>query len=255
MTMNIDWQGKMRPVIAEDTCADGTKKFLVQLDYGLKAWVPERFVNTPLYERNAARQSIIVCDDFYKDPHAVREFALEQNYHADLKYFKGRRSDDRYLWPFLKEEFESLLKVEITDWLTQSANGVFQQTESTDPIVWHSDHQDYAAAIYLTPDASPNTGTSFWRDKNFKCRRPPTHASESSRFPEGTARDVMQTVFTNTSVVNPDAWELVDSVGAIFNRLVIWDAQMIHSATSYADFTNNKARLVQLFFFNVKRDK
>ena len=51
-----------------------------------------------------------------------------------------------------------------------------------------------------------------------------------------------------------DNWGLVESVAGLFNRLVIWDAKLIHSATSYEDFTENSGvstRLVQLFFFDV----
>ena len=250
--MKIFWQGKERNVLEQSVCDDGTAKYLAELDYGLRAWVPERFMKSEPFQRNTLRPSIVVCDNFYADPHAVRDFALAQEFQSDLRYFKGSRSSNRYLWPFLKEELETLLRLEITDWLDQSANGVFQVTDSSDPIVWHADHQDYAAAVYLTPDAPPSAGTSFWRDKNYKCRRPPTHPLESDKFSDGRASSVMNEMFSSDNVISPNSWELVDSVGSVFNRLVVWDAQMIHSATSYADFDDVNRRLVQLFFFNVR---
>ena len=40
-----------------------------------------------------------------------------------------------------------------------------------------------------------------------------------------------------------------DKIGSVYNRLVIWDGKMIHSATMYGEFP----RLVHLFFFNVKK--
>ncbi len=252
--MKIFWQGRERSVLDKGLCADGTAKYLTELDYGLQAWVPEKFINSEPFRRNTSRPSIIVCDNFYEDPYAVRDFALNQEYHSDLRYFKGSRSVNRHLWPFLKEELESLLGLKITDWLDQTANGVFQVTDSSDPIVWHSDYQDFAAAVYLTPDAPPSAGTSFWRDKNYECRRPPTHHTELGKFINEDPRRAADEIFSSHNIVSPESWELVDSVGSVFNRLVVWDAQMIHSATSYADFDSKNRRLVQLFFFNVRKD-
>ena len=40
------------------------------------------------------------------------------------------------------------------------------------------DIQSYAAAVYLTPDAPPQSGTSFWRDRVHGCRRRPDHPLE-----------------------------------------------------------------------------
>lgn len=250
--LRVPWQGKMRNVLDESLTSDGDKKFLVELDFGLRAWLPQSLVGKDFFSRRASSSSILVRENFYSDPEAVRQFALEQSYEDDLRYFKGLRSTNRYLWPHLREEFEDMLRANITDWLDQPANGVFQKTCSSDPIVWHADHQNYAAAIYLTPGAPPSAGTSFWRDRQNKCRRPPEHELEAERFDAGSA-PASSEIFAREKILSPDFWELVDSVGSIFNRLVIWDAQMIHSATSYADFDGVNPRLVQLFFFNVKK--
>ena len=43
-------------------------------------------------------------------------------------------------------------------------------------------------------------------------------------------------------------------MGSVYNRLVLWDAQLIHSATSYEGFTPAQPRLVQLYFFNVRKN-
>jgi hypothetical protein len=85
-------------------------------------------------------------------------------------------------------------------------------------------------------------GTSFWKNKKTGCRRPPNHPLENKNIP---ASDV----YNDNTILNADAWELVDRVGSVYNRLVIWDAKMIHSASQYGAME----RLVQLFFFNVKK--
>ena len=203
--------------------------------------------------------SLLVSDDFYSDPLTIRKIALEQSYTANIKSYKGKRSECRFLLPGLKEEFERLLGVKITGWTTYLANGVFQITKYTDPLVWHADLQSYAAAIYLTPDAPVTAGTSFWRDTKYKCRRTPGHQRERNRFPTDEDRKIANdTIHSDYNLVHPDNWELVDRVGSIFNRLVIWDAKLIHSASSYEAFPGTEgqeaenSRLVQLFFFDIE---
>jgi len=192
--------------------------------------------------------ALLVVDDFFSDPDAIREIALNCEYEADLRYFKGVRSKEKFLFPWVKEEFERLLRVSITDWTDQPANGSFQKTTERDSLVWHSDTQSYAAAIYLTPidrrsmlDDRVDAGTSFWRHALNGHRRPPTD-------PVAYAD-----TYSEYNLTHPDAWELVDRVGSVYNRLVLWDAQLIHSASSYEGFTSESPRLVQLFFFNVAR--
>lgn len=192
---------------------------------------------------NRRSPHLLVIDEFYKDPDKVRNHALRLQYGENLKFYKGLRSNSRFLLPYVKEEFQRLLHVEISDWLNQNANGVFQKTLKKDPLVFHSDGQDYAAAIYLTPNLPVSMGTSFWMSRQTGCRRPPNHPLENKSVN-------VNDVYNEHSILNRDAWELVDKVGAVYNRLVIWDAKMIHSASEYSEETE---RLVQLFFFNIKK--
>ena len=185
---------------------------------------------------------ILVVDDFYSDPHAVRVLALDQEYEPDDRYFKGKRSK-KMLFPYVKEEFERLLGVKITDWTTQPANGCFQKTTSEDPLVWHSDTQSYAGAIYLNAaheyrDEEAH-GTSFWKGNEYDIRRPSGNAH------------INDETYSEFNLTHSDNWTLVDRVGSVFNRLVLWDGQLIHSATSYEGFTEEDPRLVHLFFFSV----
>lgn len=175
--------------------------------------------------------SLIVVDDFYEDPDQVREIALAQTYVRDLRYFKGERSTERFLWPYLREHFARLLGKPVTAWLEHEANGVFQKTTDADPLVYHHDTQAYAGAVYLTPPVTQ--GTSFWR-----------HACGVRKAPvDPVAASI---VYSDKELVNGENWYLVDQIDGIYNRLVIWDAQLIHSASAYGP----TPRLVQLFFFD-----
>ncbi|MHB1598732.1 MAG: DUF6445 family protein [Acidimicrobiales bacterium] len=194
---------------------------------------------------------LLAIDDFFDDPDEVRTIALAADYGADLRYFKGVRSTQRFLWPNLREELSRLLGTEVVEWLGLGANGVFQQTSHDDPLVWHHDTQSYAAAVYLTPDPPPGSGTSFWRDRVHGCRRSPGHPLERIRLGSDEAvRAAEAAVYDTFNIEHPDNWELVESVAGLYNRLVVWDARLIHSATSYEAFGEGGTRLVQLFFFD-----
>lgn len=192
---------------------------------------------------NRRTPHILVVDNFYKDPDAIRRLALSAEYNADNRFYKGKRTKRNYLFPYLREEFCKLLQADVVDWTSQPMNGVFQVTSSNDPLVYHSDSQDYAGAVYLTPNAPFTMGTSFWASKIGDCRRPPEHPLEDKQLIDTRA------VYNDYSILNEDAWRLVDRVGSVYNRLVLWDAQLIHSASEYSDIE----RLVHLFFFSVKR--
>lgn len=226
----------------------------------LPLWIPEDVLDVhqapglPAAQFNQRAPAVIVVDDFFGNPDEVRAIALAQEYGADLRFYKGLRTHERFLWPHLREEFGRLLGKPVTEWLGHPANGIFQQTNHTDPLVWHHDSQQYAGAVYLSADAPPGTGTSFWRDKTYGCRRSPSHPLESQRLGNADAvRLAEAVVYDPRNIEHPDNWELVDSVAGLYNRLVIWDARLIHSATSYAQFPDDSSastRLVQLFFFD-----
>jgi hypothetical protein len=211
---------------------------------------PQRFAS----EFDQRTPDVIVVDEFFRDPDEVRAIALAQEFVPDPQYYKGVRTRERFLWPHLREEFGRLLGKPVTEWLGYPANGVFQQTSHDDALVWHHDRQQYAAAIYLTPNGSTGTGTSFWRDRTFGCRRNPMHPLESRRLGSiGAVQAARAVVYDEDTVVSGDYWELVESVAGLYNRLVIWEADLFHSATSYSDFGQDgvaPSRLVQLFFFD-----
>ena len=47
-------------------------------------------------------------------------------------------------------------------------------------------------------------------------------------------------IYSEYNLLHPDNWELIDRVGAIYKRLVVWDGKLIHSASSYSDFIINE---------------
>jgi hypothetical protein len=250
-------------VIVEAGQRNGESGYLVQSgDARLPMWLPATVLadhqrggsgSTDLFAR--AVPHILAVDNFFDDPDQIRAIALAQEYGEDLRFYKGFRSTQRFLWPHLREELGRLLGTPVTNWLGHPANGVFQQTSHLDPLVWHHDTQSYAAAVYLTPDAPPSSGTSFWRDCVYGCRRRPDHQLERKRLGGDQAVSAASSVvYDEYNVEHGDNWELIESIAGLYNRLVIWDAALFHSATTYDHFSAGgtaPTRLVQLFFFDI----
>jgi len=195
------------------------------------------------------RPNVIVIDNFYKNVDEIREYALSQTYqspenHGAVGY---RCESGKKIMDGTKEMFEKLMGGTIPngsqhgEW-GYSTNGCFQWGNARVPIVYHCDSQKYAGIIYLTPNAPPNCGTSFFRHKNYKIRN-------SSIFSKS---DWYKSDLNHKEPhLDKTQWEIVDSVGNVYNRLVIFDAQYIHAVTEYFGEDINNSRLFQLFFFNI----
>lgn len=196
----------------------------------------------------AKRPNIIVCDDFYENPDHIRELALCQEFHEDLRYHKGERTKNKFLFPYVKERLEEIIGAKINGWTTQGYNGVFQFCKADTPIVYHSDVQSYAAVVYLTPNAPPEAGTSFYASKAVKGRRKPPKADENMSQDE--AKLINQLMYDG-KLLDKTAWELIDVVGNVYNRLAIWDSQLVHAASCYFGDKLNNCRLFHMYFFDV----
>ena len=203
-----------------------------------------------MYSLNAqTAPKILVVDDFYKEPDAVRSFALQQQFQYNEQYHKGRRTNQQFLFPGIKDRFESLLKKRITVWEKHPHNGVFQICKAGDQLVYHSDLQSYAAVVFLTPNAPLQAGLRTVRSKLTKLRRPPTEQDAKNANVDITT--LLGLTYGN-KLLDGTAWDTVDLIGNVYNRLVLWDAQLIHAAADYFGHDDTSARLFQIFFFDVE---
>jgi len=196
------------------------------------------------------RRTVVVVDNFLEDPDAFRKFALQQEFQEDKRYFRGQRSLTRHLWPGLKETIERLLGLRIPAWDSQPTNGVFQFCVGGDQLVYHSDHNSHAAVLYLTPDAPPSAGTTIYRSKANKARSVNEAAERNGgKVTEHEKNLITQTMY-NGKLLDRTAWEEIDVIGNVYNRLVIWDARMVHAASDYFGTCKEDGRLFQMFFFD-----
>jgi hypothetical protein len=107
----------------------------------------------------------------------------------------------------------------------------------------HTDRRDlcrYAAVIYLTPQAPASAGTSFYRLRypngalGGNCCPPPHHnlveALKVHKLP-------------------PQAWVEERRIDNVFNRMLLYKASLVHSASGYFGRTPGDKRLTTAFFW------
>jgi hypothetical protein len=182
---------------------------------------------------------IIVIDDFLEDPDAIRNLALRQTFVK--MHCAGLRTEEQFLRvaPY-REEFERLLGRRLTNWDDNLANGRFQCCFATDAIPYHSDSQSSAGILFLKPNAPIDAGLSLFRGRLSGLR--------------GRSRDprLMELTFGGGAEFDRSRWEEVDRIGNIYNRLVLFDAQLAHGASAYFGTNIADGRLFQNFFFNLE---
>jgi hypothetical protein len=183
---------------------------------------------------------IIVIDNFYENPMEVRNFALKQEFKEE-SYYPGKRTKS-YACEEHKERFQKILEPvvgKINHFPFDTDNGKFQYSTSNDHSWIHCDNVDmnYAGIIYLTPDAPVESGTAFYQ------------------YIDGTM-NAHEAKLMNSDYVkyNKDMtkWKLVDKVGNIFNRLILFDSSRYHTAVDYFGTNLYNGRLYQVFFFSTE---
>lgn len=186
---------------------------------------------------------VYIIDNFYENPDAVRKLALESQKNADIRYWKGRRS-----YPLPKEQiahlkpfFENILHEKIDNFRSH-----FHVCNVEDALVYHSDSQRWAGAVFLTPDAPPECGTSLWRSKKSGLRTSPTVEEATRR--NMTLKELVDLTYKN-ALLDETKWENIDKIGNVYNRCAIWRGNLNHSASKYFGHNDETARLFQLFFF------
>jgi len=192
---------------------------------------------------NKPNPRVWIEDNFYEDPLKVREYALSQNFWDEGHGGVGWRTRKQYVFDGVKEKIEKIMSMKISNWTeTYEICGVFQagfgNLKGIPPQVYHTDQQQWAAMVFLTPGAPFETGTKIVANKKSKVFHPSQSNDLSEYFPS-------QKTFCDSTL-----YEDVDIMGNVFNRIVIFDGQCIHSSCGYFGDSFQNGRLWQMFFFD-----
>jgi hypothetical protein len=159
----------------------------------------------------------IIVDNFLDNPDLVRKSVLELPFNATGPY-PGLRSDraDAEYEEYIKNKLEKILNFKIKEFVQDSFR--FQLCIE-DVETWvHKDETDWAAVLYLTPNAPYSAGTGIYINEE-------------------------------------DNYDLVTAIGNVYNRLAIYRGTLFHRSMQ-AGFGKDKetGRLTQVFFFNVEQN-
>lgn len=180
---------------------------------------------------------VVVVDDFTTNPQATREYVLTLPFTVRGNY-PGRRtmSFADVAWvPFLEKYLPAGERITWFDTHPFSYNGAFQMCVAEDGASWiHRDGTDWAAVLFLAPDAPARAGLSLYRHV-------PTGAGAVTD-PWGDEAE------RRTPAL--DEWDVDCELGNRFNRLVMFRGSRFHKASAYFGDGPSTARLFQVFFFN-----
>jgi predicted Zn-dependent protease with MMP-like domain len=184
---------------------------------------------------NIVRTNVIVTDDFYSNPDAVREFALSQPFDVTGNY-PGRRTKS-FLTEDTKQAIQSIIYQaagNVTDWMDKDGlTGSFQIAFASDRTWIHADYYNsWAAVCYLTPNAPLSGGTGLFR-----------HKATGDFFKKNSDHEAYD--YTK--------WEMVDRIGNVYNRLILYRGSIFHASLDYFGSDMSDGRLFQVFFFNTER--
>jgi len=194
--------------------------------------------------------SLIIIDNFYNNAMETRNYILKQTFSVKGNY-PGHRTKSyaneelreiiqKYVEPFGGKITEFPMPKTAEEALT-IYNGAFQYTTSRDRSWIHADgYNNWAGVVYLTPDAPLSSGTAFFK------------------FYDGSTNVRDGTLLNNKKEIDKwsqdmTKWNMVDMVGNIFNRLILFNANNYHMSLDYFGDCKENGRLFQVFFFSTER--
>lgn len=195
--------------------------------------------------------SMIIIDDFLRDPHGFRRQALALDY--DPRFKKGNYPGLLSTRPLpiagLDEAASKRAGVRL-----QPAAGTSHQhcrltlRGDTGRSGVHIDPCFYSGILYLSLPEHCRGGTEFFRHKPTGLERVPQTEVELAATPYSDINRLIEDV-VNGDTLKPARWERVMTVPMRFNRLILFSPWLFHnSAAAFGDRPEN-GRLVHLMFF------
>jgi len=197
---------------------------------------------------------VMIVENFYEDPDLVRNFALKQD------YFKGERGS----WPGLRSPYINELSSALYENLRKKLLLIikeygyqdFVELQSSFQIIdesygtgWvHDDDPklNIAGLIYLNPNPpSEGSGTTIYEDNgDFSAEKYAEPfmqdvllASNEERIKYKDLREEQRKHFTPTITIEN-----------CYNRCILFDTRLWHSADGFFGTTKEDTRLTQVFF-------
>jgi hypothetical protein len=181
-----------------------------------------------------------VIDDFLDDPDSLRAWALTQEYEMPEQFYGMRsRSKGTYDTAGYRQRFEKALGGTTSNFIPVSGGAVWLSlADDQDRLPGvHADDIDpaaYGALLYLTPGGPADCGTSFWRNRMTGLERV-TDLDEWNRNGGGP--------------LDLTSFEEVERVEYLYNRVVVYPLNRLHSATRHFGVGIGDGRMHTMFWY------
>ncbi len=190
--------------------------------------------------------TLLYCfDNFFKDPDAIREYALDLEYdiYEDAGIFPGSRTDslhnnNKSFFQQSTDKVLTMINAESLEWsIKLNFQKILNYSDDKNSNLnkgWvHQDSSHMAGVIYLDPDPDPESGTSFYSLKEGEVWNAGIHC-ESLRndffnykcSPDETVEYEKQ-LLANNSLFNKTS-----EIKNVYNRMIIFDASTYHAQTN-----------------------
>jgi len=194
--------------------------------------------------------NLIVFDNFYENPDEVRNYALHQEFIATGNY-PGKRTLIHYgnneiynkIKCYLIPLGYNIISFNASNLDDRNGNCAFTISTSKDiSKTWiHIDNSNknsskninMSGVLFLTPNAPLNSGTVFY---NFDYN---SDYDTNNRI-EKYSHDITK-------------WKKIDMIGNVYNRLIIFNADIYHSINNLFGTNKYDGRLTQNFFFTCEK--
>jgi hypothetical protein len=204
-------------------------------------------------------KNIVVIDNFYRNPEAVRRYALNKvsyisNENLPEK-FPGTESQQSFYSADVISKMEQAIGERIVAEPAQYSFGVFAKTYAKDEKkkTIHVDGSDWTALLYLSRPEDCQGGTSFYEDKSLGWNQIPDIETLNQRGFESV--EDFKNTYLKAMGQEYSNWKVSTRVGMKFNRMVIFRAgALFHAAEGYFGETDENCRLIQLFFFKTMKE-
>jgi hypothetical protein len=196
---------------------------------------------------------VTILDNFFDNPNDVREFALKQKYEPDIESeWPGVRTSEIYelnkdLWTqFTRRTFSLFYNFDKED-VQWSVKSSFQKISARYSGGWvHTDRPEILTGIvYLNPNTKADAGTSiFYRKKEYPFSSIINLDKKKAFYRNEMSHEDVE----KYRLENNNQFEEVIRISNSYNRLVLFDSHLLHSANGYFGENDQEDRLALVFF-------
>jgi hypothetical protein len=196
--------------------------------------------------------SLIVIDNFLKNPNEARRKALELNYDPALNHgnYAGLTSETAMDIEGLEATVSRQINIPLQP-AQGTVHGHCRLTLAKDKgrSGIHIDPCFYSGILYLSRDGDARGGTDFYKHRRTGLDGVPHTQAELLKAGYNDPNSFIEDV-VNKDTTRPERWQRVQRVPMKFNRLILFSPWLFHNAGSGFGNQPENGRLVCLMFFN-----